>query len=126
MDLRLAIRIPCHFVFIDWSSGCFVCSWYLKWSKLITLLMMLISSHRSTNVLLVNCFQVVTEQIRIASRTERSTMTQIRRAYTVHGYDLPTGVPPNQQRTHLIGLLLGTCDALIEAGRGEDDGGDSS
>lgn len=53
-------------------------------------------------------------------------MTQIRRAYTVHGYDLPTGVPPNQQRTHLIGLLLGTCDALIEAGRGEDDGGDSS
>ena len=71
-------------------------------------------------MLLAFLFQVITEQIRIAGRTERSTMPQIRRAYTGHGYDLPADVPPTQQRTHLIGLLLGSIDALIEAGRGED------
>ena len=48
-------------------------------------------------------------------------MPQIRRAYTVHGYDLPADVPPSQQRTRLIGLLLGSIDALVESGRGEDD-----
>lgn len=40
-------------------------------------------------------------------------MAQVRRAYTVHGYTLPSDLPPNQLRRHLTEQLLTSCDALI-------------